>query len=185
MNARSRSLLLRALVFASLAGLLVLAWTQRDRFMPIDVGARVPDYSATTLSGEPFSFAANRGKVVVLNVWATWCLPCQREMPALERLHEMLKQRGLAVVGVSTDAQAVGTAGDRKDGVVREFVKQYGITFPIVHDAAHQVEQLFLVQGLPTTFVVDKKGRIVRKVMGAKDWASQEYIDYFDKLLSE
>ncbi|HEX6558402.1 MAG TPA: TlpA disulfide reductase family protein [Longimicrobiales bacterium] len=186
MEARSRTRLLRALVFAALAGLLVLAWTQRDRFMPIDVGARVPDYSATTLNGESFSLAAERGKVVVLNVWATWCLPCRREMPALERLHETLATRGLDVIGVSSDPETGSTGGfGEKSSDVRAFVKAYGITFRIIHDPAHTVEQLFLVQGLPTTLVVNKQGRIVAKVMGAREWASKEYLDYFEKLLSE
>ena len=79
----------------ALVSLLVLSWTMRDRFIPVGPGARAPEYSAPALDGQSVSLASLRGKVVVLNVWATWCRPCRTEMPALERLHRKLGTDGL------------------------------------------------------------------------------------------
>jgi cytochrome c biogenesis protein CcmG, thiol:disulfide interchange protein DsbE len=172
-----RSRLLRALLAGAIGIVLVLAWTQRNKFAPLDVGSRAPQYDGMTLSGQPFSIEASRGKVVVLNIWATWCLPCRKEMPALQRLHDQLGARGLYVVGISTDV------AETRD--VADFVKGLGITFPIVHDTRHTIEDLYSVPGLPTTFVIDKKGRIDRKLLGAREWDDRKYVEYFEKLLSE
>ena len=186
MEARNRTRVWRVLMLLALAGVLVLAWTQRDRFTPVDVGSRAPEFAARTLNGEHFSVQAARGKVIVLNVWATWCTPCRQEMPALERLHEALHTSGLEVVGVSTDA-GPGVAGPfgQRGGDVRAFVQELGLTFRIIHDAQRTIEPLYLVPGLPTTFVIEKQGRIDKKVLGARKWDSDENIAYFRRLLSE
>lgn len=177
MRLRTRTRLYQALFAAALAGLFVLAWTQRDRFAPVDVGSRPPHFTATTLDGKPFDVTASRGKVVVLNFWATWCTPCRREMPALQRVHERLASRGLELVAISTD--------DASTADVREFATALGLTFPIVHDVSHAIEQQYLVQGLPTTFVIDRKGRIAAKVLGAREWDDSIRMADFEKLLSE
>lgn len=186
MQQRSRTRLLRTLIFVALGGLLILAWTQRDRFTPVDAGSRAPEFAATTINGEPFSIAAARGHVLVLNVWATWCAPCRVEMPALERLHELLGTHGVDVVGVSTDARlgAVGPLG-QPGGDVRAFVKDLGLTFRIVHDPDHNIEHAYLVHGLPTTFVIDKHGRIAKKVIGARAWDDAGNVAFLEKLLKE
>src|SRR5688500_1364907 len=122
MNLRTRNRLWRGALAFALASLLLLAWTQRDRFAPVGAGSRAPAYSAPTLDGQTVSLASLRGKVVVLNVWATWCRPCLQEMPALERLHQQLSSQGLAIVAVSVDAP-IGTAGPlgQPGGDVRAF----------------------------------------------------------------
>jgi cytochrome c biogenesis protein CcmG, thiol:disulfide interchange protein DsbE len=164
--------------------LLVLAWTQGDRFAPVAVGARAPQYSAQTLDGRTVSLASLKGKVVLLNVWATWCRPCRVEMPALERLHEQLGPRGLEIVAVSVDTP-LGTLNPSGNpgGDVKGFVDAMGLTFQVLHDPKRSIEDLFLVQGLPTTFVIDKKGRIDQKVVGAREWDAPNYIKYFSAML--
>ena len=186
MDERARTRTLRAAVIVALGGLIVLAWTQRDRFMPVDVGSRAPDFAAKTLSGDSFSVHASRGHVVILNVWATWCIPCRQEMPSLERLYESMKTQGLQVVGVSTDADATtpGPWGE-KGGDVRAFVQELGLTFPIVHDGKRTIEPLYLVQGLPTTFVIDKSGHIARKDLGARKWDDAHNMQFIQKLLKQ
>ena len=183
---RRRRTTVRLVLIVIVVFVVILAWTQRDRYMPVDVGSRAPEFAMRTLSGDSFSVASARGHVLVLNVWATWCIPCRQEMPALERLYESLKERGLQVVGVSTDASE-GTFGPwgEKGGDVEAFVQQLGLTFPIVHDGKRTVEPLYLVQGLPTTFVIDKNGRIAKKVLGARKWDDAANMAFIQKLMAE
>ena len=161
-----------------------LAWTLRDRFTPVGVGSRVPVYTARTLDGRSVSLQSLRGKVVVLNVWATWCKPCRAEMPALERLQHKFGADGLEVVAVSVDAPlgTLAPAGQR-GGDVRAYVESLGLTFMVLHDPQRSIEQLFLVQGLPTTFVIDRNGRIDQKIVGAREWDAPYYAKYFTELL--
>lgn len=175
----------RGLLALALVSLLILAWTQRDKFVPVGAGSRAPQYSARTLDGKLVALESLRGKVVVLNVWATWCTPCLTEMPALERLHRSLHGRGLEVVAVSVDAPfgTIGSGG-QKGGDVRAYVQDLNLTFTVLHDQDRKIEQLFLVQGLPTTFIIDKQGRIDQKVVGARAWDDANYIKYFNDLLS-
>ncbi|HEY0673461.1 MAG TPA: TlpA disulfide reductase family protein [Longimicrobiales bacterium] len=184
MKHRARKRLAWTALALSLISLMVLAWTQRDRFMPVAVGNRAPAYSAPDLSGQQVSLASLRGKVVVLNVWATWCRPCRAEMPALERLHQQLKSEGLEVVAVSVDAP-IGTltAPGRQGGDVRAFVDEFDLNFTVLHDRKGSIEELFLVQGLPTTFVIDREGRIAQKVIGAREWDALHFLAYFQQLL--
>jgi cytochrome c biogenesis protein CcmG/thiol:disulfide interchange protein DsbE len=184
MRQRSRKRLAWIALAFSLTALLVLTWSQRDRFIPVGVGARAPEYSAPNLQGEPVSLASFKGKVVVLNVWATWCQPCRVEMPALERLHKQLHGDGLEVVAVSVDTP-IGTLSPngQPGGNVRAFAESMGLSFLILHDRKRSIEELFLVQGLPTTFIIDKNGRIQQKVVGARAWDNPAYVTYFKELL--
>lgn len=162
------------IVLGVLAGLFVLAWTQRHRFTPVDVGSPAPAFTATTLHGDAVSMPGAPGKVLVLNAWATWCPPCIREMPALERLNKRLPQ--LDIVAVSTD--------DFPEEI-QQWVDKFGITFDILHDVRREMENRYLVNGLPTTFVIDRKGNIVYKIQGAREWDDPHYIALFEKLLAE
>ena len=184
MNRRSRKRLAWAALAFSLVALLVLAWTHRDSFIPVGVGARAPTYSAATLTGQPVSLASLKGKVVVLNVWATWCAPCRVEMPALERLHEALGDEGLEIVAVSVDTPpGMLSPTGQFGGDVKAYVDAMGLTFTVLHDPERSIEERFLVQGLPTTFIIDKDGRIQQKIMGARTWDDPVYVNYIKELL--
>ena len=184
MKHRSRKRLGRVALALALASLLVLAWTMRDRFTPVGVGSRLPAYSARSLDNRPVSLASLRGKVIVLNVWATWCRPCRTEMPALERLHRELGDDGLAIVAVSVDAPLGMFSSDgRQGGNVRAYVERMGLTFTVLHDPRGSIQELFLVQGLPTTFIIDKHGRIEQKIVGARAWDDAVYLNYFREML--
>jgi cytochrome c biogenesis protein CcmG, thiol:disulfide interchange protein DsbE len=180
----SRTRLWRGLLVLLLGSLLILAWTMRDRFSPVGVGSRVPPYSAQSLDGQPVSLESLRGKVVVLNVWATWCGPCRTEMPALQRLQQKFSANGLEVVAVSVDTPpGIQSPMGQFGSDVRAYAESLGLTFTILHDPARTIEQLFLVPGLPTTFIIDRDGRIDRKIVGARDWDSAHYVEYFSELL--
>jgi cytochrome c biogenesis protein CcmG, thiol:disulfide interchange protein DsbE len=128
----------------------------------VAVGERAPAFAGRDLNGSTVDLRALRGEVVLVNVWATWCFPCRREMPALEQLHRDLAGSGLRVVAVSIDA-----AGAERD--VREFVAEYGLTFDIVHDPAQEVTRAFRTIGVPETFLVDAEGRLRRHWIGRID----------------
>lgn len=133
--------------------LLGLACSGRDGEEPavVDIGAPAPAYRSVSLTGDSVSLADQRGKVVLLNVWATWCHPCREEIPELRALHERYRGRGLELIGVSVDAQG------NEDGI-REFMKEFQMAYPVWHDPDERVSTRFLVVGVPATFLVDRSG---------------------------
>jgi peroxiredoxin len=161
-----------------------LIWVNRDKFTPLDVGSRAPDYSAVSLSGDTVALDSFRGDVVLLNIWATWCKPCVYEMPALQRLHENLGSRGLRIVAVSVDA-APGVFGrfGQQGGNVAEFTQRFGLTFPVLHDPSGGIQDRYQVSGLPTTYLIDRDGRIRRKVIGAVAWDEPAMADQIRTML--
>ncbi len=165
---RTGRLIIGAVVLAGVA----IVWAGRGDFTPADSGRMAPAYTAETLDGQPFDIESMRGQVVVLNVWATWCRPCVTEMPALQNLWERNRDAGLVVAGISVDNPAL-VFGNVQD-VVRTFVADHGITFPIVLDVDNRIEAGYPVIGLPTTYVIDRDGRIVERTVGPRAWDSPE-----------
>jgi peroxiredoxin len=125
-------------------------------------GNPAPAWEGTTLSGSPLSLADLEGEVVVLNVWATWCAPCIREMPALEALHRRYRDQGLRVVGVSVDRGSAREA-------VRSFVEELDITFTIALDPDQTVMNRFRTLGVPETFLIGPDGIIAHRWIGEFD----------------
>jgi peroxiredoxin len=184
MNAQLRSWVVAGAVVVGLAALLVLGWAQSDRYGPIEVGSRAPEYAAPDLAGELVSLQQLRGQVVLLNVWATWCPPCRWEMPALDRLQRELGDAGLAVVAVSVDAAPGASDGmGRTGGDVAAYAREMDLGFTILLDPASRVQEVFGVRGLPTTFLIDRSGRIRKKVLGPAEWDQPPYIDEIRELL--
>jgi len=165
---------------ALLAGISFL-WMGRGDYSPADAGRIAPDYTGISLDGDTIDLADLRGRVVVLNVWATWCRPCVAEMPALQRLHEDLGDEGLSVVAVSVDNAAL-VMGDPGEAV-RAFVKEHGITFAVLLDPETRIESAYPVAGLPITFVIDREGRIRESVLGPRAWDKPEFTSEFRQLL--
>ncbi len=151
---------------------------------PVVVGARAPDFRAQPVAGArsggvpTVALARHRGDVVVLNIWATWCDPCRTEMPSLEALYRAYGSRGLRVVAVSVD-------DDGHDDDIRAFVRQYGLTFEVVHDGSGRIEQAYQTTGVPETFVIARDGVIRKKVAGMEDWASPGNEALIAQLLAE
>lgn len=111
-----------------------------------------PDFTLQTLDGESVSLSDYRGKLVMINFWASWCPPCNSEMPDLQSYYEQHKDEDFIILGVNYQ--------DTPDKV-QAFVEKYGVTFPILLDSDGQVANLFGVQGLPTSFFVDKQGNVL------------------------
>jgi peroxiredoxin len=139
-----------------------------DELFPVSVGSTAPPLEASTLVGAKRTKTLDdyKGKVVLLNVWATWCEPCKVEMPSIEKLHREFGPQGLAVIAVSVDD--AGT-----EAHVRDFAKELGITFEILHDPANTVSRSYQITGYPETFVIARDGTIRKKIIGAADWSSE------------
>lgn len=117
----------------------------------VAIGAAAPAYRAVSLAGDSVSLASQRGTVVLLNVWATWCHPCRAEIPELRAIRERYKPRGFELIGVSVDAQGA-------DDDIRQFMKEFGMVYPIWRDPDERVSTQFLVVGVPATFLIDRNG---------------------------
>jgi len=144
---------------------IVLALKLRSEINLVGVGSRAPEFQAVHLStGRPASLADYRGKVLLLNIWATWCPPCRVKMPSLERL-----QRKLA----GTDFRLVSVSIDKDDStLVRRFAQELGLSFEILHDRPGAIQEAYQTTGVPESFVIDRDGRIVKKVIGPAEWDS-------------
>jgi len=110
-----------------------------------------PEFALKDLSGKTWTFAELRGKVVLVNFWATWCPPCRKEMPDLEALYERFGAQGLAVLGIS----------DEEAAKVQPFIRERKISFPVLLDPGRKVNEMFVVEGIPKTFVYDRDGKLV------------------------
>ena len=132
----------------------------------VKVGDEAPNFQLRDLEGRTVSLAQFRGKVVLLNFWATWCGPCRIEMPAMEQLYRSYPRKDFEILAVSTDAQGAA--------VTRPFQQEMGFTFPILHDAEYRVGLMYGARTLPMTFMVDRNGVVRQNVPGARDWAAPE-----------
>jgi cytochrome c biogenesis protein CcmG, thiol:disulfide interchange protein DsbE len=165
-----------ALVLAFIAGLLYLFITPDYRQgEPSINGEKAPDF-ALTLNGKPAHLSDFRGKVVFLNFWATWCPPCVEEAPSLMELQTRIAPLGGTVLGVSVDDSA-----DLYDA----FLKQHGITYPNFRDPTKKIPLMYGTVMYPDTYIIDRQGRLVRKIIGAQDWNSPQMTDSINAILSQ
>ena len=142
-------------------------------FEPARKEARV-DFKLAALDGAPRTLDDYAGSYVLLNFWATWCAPCRIEMPALERLHLQLAERGLRVVGVDLG---------ETPAEVERFVAETGITFEIVIDADLSTSRVYAARSLPMTYILDPAGTIVARAIGVREWDSEAMRAMFAALI--
>ena len=173
MTRRGQWLLLLGIVVV-LAGVVgVTMYGLRDEIFPVDVGARAPNFEAVTLFDHEVRSLEDdyKDQVLLINVWATWCAPCRREMPSLEKLYREFGPRGLKIVAINT------ADPDATDSTVKAFADGYNLTFEILRDmpaaGADSMIRIYKVTGYPESFVVDRKGIIRKKWAAEDDWSSQ------------
>jgi thiol-disulfide isomerase/thioredoxin len=170
--------ILVGVIVALLAGALALGLKLSPEIFPVEVGSTAPQFTAKDLkTGQALTLDAFKGQVVLLNVWATWCEPCKIEMPSLELLEKEAGPQGLRIVAVSVD--------EGGDDVVRQFARDYGLTFQILHDQSGKIQRIYQTTGIPESFVINREGRIVKKVIGAADWDATVNKDLMRRLLAQ
>lgn len=140
-------------------------------------GYLAPGFTVPDLTGKMVSLSDFRGKVVLVNIWATWCGPCRMEVPSLDRLYQLRRDREFEILAVSVDRSSSSRVG--------EFVARYQMSFPVVHDSRGQVGRKYWARNVPSSFLVDKRGVIRWKVIGARQWDDAYVLSKIDQLLSE
>lgn len=135
--------------------------------VPIGVGRVAPDFTATDVNtGKSKSLYADyRGHVTLVNVWATWCEPCKKEIPALDSLYRVMGPQGLRIAAVSIDKGA--------SAPVKKFMDDFGVSFDVLHDPEGTIQKTYQSTGVPESFLLDREGRIVRIVYADHPWASK------------
>jgi peroxiredoxin len=165
-------------VFLAIGGVLGAGLALSGDLAPVSIGSRAPAFRVTDLAtGDTVALADYSGEVVLLNVWATWCGPCEQEMPSMERLHRELGPEGLKVVAVSID--------DSDANGVRRWVADRNLTFQVLWNRSGDIQRTYQTTGVPESFVIDRHGVIVKKVIGATEWDHPTQKALFRRLLAD
>jgi peroxiredoxin len=171
-------------IFLLIAGLLVLlllnqnkSYNNSVKIVPIAVGLPAPDFTFPGMDGKMVSLSDFRGKVVLVNIWATWCPSCVDEMPSMEKLYQKLKGEDFEILAVSIDSLGAE--------VVAPFMKKYKLTFPALIDSAGAIRMGYRTTGVPESFIIDKDGILVKKIIGSLDWTKPEILHLFQRLIQK
>jgi peroxiredoxin len=171
----SRQWAVVGIVVAGLAlGAAALTWVAPDS--AVEISRTAPNFKTVDLATrDSVSLEDYRGSVTLVNIWATWCLPCREEMPSMQTLYDSLATRGFRIAAISIDE---GSAED-----VTAFARRLGLTFDILHDRSGTVQRLYQTTGVPESFLLDRRGRLVKRVIGAHDWSSPANVGTVERLL--
>jgi peroxiredoxin len=141
----------------------------------VDVGQVAPDFKAKNLKGGLTTLSQYRGKVVMVNFWATWCGPCLAEMPSMEAMYQRYPRGDFEILAVSID-----TIGEPP---VHAFVQELNLSFPILMDSQFILNDYYQVRVVPTSILIDRKGIVSQRVLGAKDWTNPDARILLEKLI--
>lgn len=144
---------------------------------PLQEGRPAPDFTFPDLDGRKVSLSDLKGKVVLVNIWATWCPPCREEMPSMQKLYDRFKGEAFEILAVSIDADG------RK--AVAPFTRKLNLTFPVLLDPKEKIRSPYRITGVPESFIIDKNGILVQRVIGPLNWASSEVYSFFQDLIQK
>lgn len=157
-------------------GIALLVLTASMDSHAVAISDDAPDFTLKSLEGSNLRLEEYRGQVVLLNFWASWCGPCRQEMPLLDRLHHRYEDTGFAVLGVNVEGEAAPA---------QEIVDAINVTFPILIDDGQQVSQMYNLQAMPSTVVIDRDG-VVRYIhLGYKPGDEAKYVEVVKRLIRE
>jgi peroxiredoxin len=155
------------------------AKAERPQAPPADLlqaGSMAPDFTLKDLAGNTVTLSQYRGKVVFLNFWATWCQPCRAEMPAMERLNEVYGSQNFVMLAVNAEEDAE---------TVEAFLKEHPHSFTVLLDQEAKAQSLYGVYRFPETFLIDKRGKIVERYLGVRDWSGVDFLKKINALMKE
>jgi len=158
------------------AGIILVFALPSYRQGEASIAGRTAEDFTFDAGGKPSHLSDLRGKVVVLNFWASWCGPCVEELPALNRLQHYIASRGGVILGVSVDADPAA---------YEKFIKDQGVVFTTYRDPSQKIEHDYGTSMIPETYIIDRRGRIARKVIGPQQWDSPDLLAYFDAILGQ
>jgi peroxiredoxin len=163
------------LVLLLVAGALWVAFGAERPAPPVGEGQPAPGFTLPVLDDGELSLASLRGRVVLLNFWATWCKPCEDEMPAMQRLHD-----GLA----GADFELLAVSVDEGDGKVREFRDRLGLRFPILLDPAKRAAGAYQTFRFPESWLIGRDGVVVARYVGPREWDDPVYVERIRRLIA-
>lgn len=162
--------------FICLALCALLAMGAHASKKPADGPVPAPDFTLKTLNGESVRLADLRGQVVMINFWASWCGPCRQEMPLLNKIHDDYHKAGFTLLGINLDEQT---------SAAKAFLKTTPVTFPVLHDEGGKVADLYKNTAMPSSYFIDKKGKIAHLHRGYRPGEEQDYRKQIRKLLAQ
>ena len=171
------------ILFVFIAAVLVILLLRNERdstvttTKQIQVGFPAPNFTFPDLNGRQVSLSDHRGKVVLVNIWATWCPPCRQEMPSMQKLYERFKGENFEILAVSIDSTGREAVGP--------FMRTMNLTFPALLDPRENIRPLYGVTGVPESFIIDKEGIVVEKIIGPIDWATPKVFIFFQDLIKK
>jgi len=166
------------IVIGMVAGAVALVMNSPDSY-GVAVGKKAPDFQVVELaSGDTISLRQHyAGQVTLVNIWATWCGPCREEMPNMEAAYKELAPRGFKVAAVSID--------ESEPASVIAFGKEMGVTFDLLQDQSGLIQRTYQTTGVPESFLLDRNGIIVKRIIGAHDWSSKVNRELIERLLEQ
>ncbi len=174
-----------AYALVGVALLIGVAWMNQDRIQPVTTGTVAPDFEVENLDGGMARLSDHSGEVVLVNIWATWCLPCRTEMPSMERLYQELGEEEFEIMAVSIDAElglldAAGEVG----GDIQAFADSLGLTFRMLHNPSGDIQRLYRTTGVPETFLIGRDGIIYKEMAGGTEWDAPQHKELIRRLLA-
>lgn len=155
-------------VFLSAVLIASSAWAESKALHPVEGQPTAPDFDLKDIDGNRHHLSDYRGKVVIVNFWATWCPPCRFELPSMEKLWQATRDKGVVILAVNL--------GENEDTIFT-FTSDYPVSFPLLMDLDSSVTKEYSVLGIPTSFVIDPNGRIIYRVVGTREWDDEQVSD--------
>lgn len=152
----------------------VVTAVMQDKQETLKVGAEAPDFEVVDLNGETFRLSDYKGKGIVLNFWGTWCEPCKREFPAMERQYKHFDSLGVKLIAINIE---------QSDLEVKRYVKNMGMTFPVAIDKTRSIINAYSVKPLPTTILINQDGIVEKVITG--EMTEAQIIAHFESIIPE
>lgn len=152
--------------------IILTACSRKETAQPALEGKPAPDFNVRDLAGKETRLSDLKGKVTLVNFWATWCPPCREEVPSMAELNRLMAGKPFRMLAISIDQGG--------KGAVEAFFRQANVSLPAYLDSDGAIGKMYGITGVPETFVIDRKGVIIKKVIGPQEWSAPEVVKFLD-----